>query len=129
MIYTFPENFFYADTHEYVYQYQDLVRLGISQFAVDQLGDIVFIDLVDVGSLLNKGDTFGTVESVKAVEEVFSPFSAEVIERNDQLIDNPEILQNDPNEKGWLLVIKPLAIDCFNNLMNSKQYSEKVSPN
>ena len=74
MSYQFPENFNYADTHEYVLEENGLLKIGVSEFAIDQLGDIVFVELADQGSTLKKGETFGTIESVKAVEEVYLPF-------------------------------------------------------
>ena len=107
MAYLFPEYLKYADTHEYIKQEGEFLRLGISEFAVDQLGDIVFVELAEKGEVLKKGDTFGTIESVKAVEEVFLPFSGEIIDRNEEIIDNPEILQNDPISAGWLILFKP----------------------
>ena len=129
MTYKFPEDFFYTDTHEYVKEENGLIKIGISEFAVDQLGDIVFVELAEQGLTLEKGDTFGTIESVKAVEEVYLPFSAEIIERNDNIIDNPEILQNDPIYKGWLLIIKPKEDFSTKELMNSDEYKSKVAPN
>ena len=129
MAYLFPEYLKYADTHEYIKQEGDLLRIGISEFAIDQLGDIVFVELADKGVLLKQGDTFGTIESVKAVEEVFLPFSGEIIDRNDEIIDNPEILQNDPINSGWLIILKPNDNFSLNNLMTSEEYKSKVVPN
>ena len=129
MAFLFPEYLMYADTHEYIKQEGELLRLGISEFAVDQLGDIVFVELSERGEVLKKGDTFGTIESVKAVEEVYLPFSGEIIDRNQEVIDNPEILQNDPINSGWLIIFKPNDNFSLNDLMNSKQYKSKVVPN
>ena len=129
MSYLFPENLKYADTHEYIKQEGDLLRIGISEFAVDQLGDIVFVELADKGDILKKGDTFGTIESVKAVEEVFLPFAGEIIDRNEEIIDNPEILQNDPIESGWLIIFKPSDNYSLNELLTSDEYKSKVVPN
>ena len=129
MSYLFPEYLKYADTHEYIKQEGDLLRLGISEFAVDQLGDIVFIELAEKGEVLKKGDTFGTIESVKAVEEVFLPFSGVIIDRNETIIDNPEILQDDPINTGWLIIFKPNDNFSLNNLMTSDEYKSKVVPN
>ena len=129
MSYLFPDYLKYADTHEYIKQEGELLRIGISEFAVDQLGDIVFVELAEKGQVLNKGDTFGTIESVKAVEEVFLPFSGEIIDRNVEIIDNPEILQNDPIGSGWLIIFKPIDNFSLNNLMTSNEYKSKVVPN
>ena len=129
MTYKFPNFLKYADTHEYVSEENGLLKIGISEFAIDQLGDIVFVELVDKGSRLQKGETFGTIESVKAVEEVYLPFSGEVISINESVIDNPEILQNDPIGDGWLVIIKPESNFTLEVLMNSDEYKSKVVPN
>jgi len=129
MTYKFPKDFFYADTHEYVKKEHGSLKIGISEFAVDQLGDIVFVELSEKGSLLQKGETFGTIESVKAVEEVYLPFTAKILERNDNVIDNPEILQNDPIDQGWLLIVQPTEDFSLDDLMNSNEYQSKVAPN
>ena len=129
MSYQFPDNLNYADTHEYVLEENGLLKIGVSEFAVDQLGDIVFVELVDQGKTLEKGETFGTIESVKAVEEVYLPFSGEIVSVNESVIDNPELLQNDPIGEGWLIVIKPDSKVSFDDLMTSDAYKSKVMPN
>ncbi len=129
MSYQFPENLKYADTHEYILEENDLLKIGVSEFAIDQLGDIVFVELADLGSTLQKGETFGTIESVKAVEEVYLPFSGEIVSVNEDVIENPELLQNDPIGEGWLIVIKPDTKVSFDDLMTSDTYKSKVMPN
>ena len=129
MSYKFPDYLKYADTHEYVKEENGLLKIGVSEFAIDQLGDIVFVELVDQGSKLKQGETFGTIESVKAVEEVYLPFSGEVISINEIVVDNPEILQNDPIGDGWLLIIKPTSPILLDELMTSDEYKSKVVPN
>ena len=128
MTYSFPENLKYADTHEYIKEENGLIRMGVSEFAIDQLGDIVFVELAERGEVILKGDTFGTIESVKAVEEVYLPFQGEIIEKNQEVIDNPEILQNDPINDGWLILVKPEPNYNFDNLMSSEEYKSKVAP-
>ena len=129
MSYQFPDNFNYADTHEYVLEENGLLKIGVSEFAIDQLGDIVFVELADQGKNLEKGETFGTIESVKAVEEVYLPFSGEIVSVNESVIDNPELLQNDPIGEGWLIVVKPDSPVSFDDLMTSDAYKSKVMPN
>ncbi len=129
MSYKFPKYLKYADTHEYVKEENGLLKIGVSEFAIDQLGDIVFVELVEKGTNLRKGDTFGTIESVKAVEEVYLPFAGEVISVNQGVIDNPEILQNDPIGDGWLLIIKSESNVLLDELMDSDEYKSKVVPN
>ena len=128
MSYKFPDDLNYADTHEYVLEENGLLKIGVSEFAIDQLGDIVFVELADEGATLEKGETFGTIESVKAVEEVYLPFSGEIVTVNESVIDNPELLQNDPIGEGWLVVIKPESKVLFADLMTSEEYQSKVVP-
>ena len=129
MSYKFPDNLNYADTHEYVLEENGLLKIGVSEFAIDQLGDIVFVELADQGTTLEKGETFGTIESVKAVEEVYLPFSGEIVSVDEDVIENPELLQNDPVGEGWLIIIKPKSKVSFDDLMTSDAYKSKVMPN
>ena len=128
MSYKFPDNLHYADTHEYVLEEKGLLKIGNSEFAIDQLGDIVFVELADSGATFQKGETFGTIESVKAVEEVYLPFSGKIISINDNVVDNPEVLQNDPIGEGWLVILEPLSTVSLDDLMTSEQYKSKVIP-
>ncbi len=128
MPYQFPDNLNYADTHEYVLEENGLLKVGVSEFAIDQLGDIVFVELADQGKILKKGETFGTIESVKAVEEVYLPYSGEIVSVNESVIDNPELLQNDPIGEGWLVILKPKSKVSIADLMTSEEYQSKVVP-
>jgi len=127
MAFDFPEQFRYADSHEYAHAEGELVRIGLSAFAVDQLGDIVFVDLPEVGSSLSRGSSFGTVESVKAVEEMYAPVSGEVVERNESVLASPEELQNDPHGQGWLLAVRPSDASQLDELMAAATYAAKVA--
>ncbi len=127
MSFHFPDHFRFADNHEYASLEKDQVRVGISAFAVDQLGDIVFVDLPEVGDSLKKGDGFGSVESVKAVEEIYAPITGQVVARNESVLSSPEDLQNDPHGAGWLLLIKPAKLDELKELMDVETYSSKIS--
>tara|TARA_Y100001968_G_scaffold331939_1_gene388373 strand:+ start:1728 stop:2117 length:390 start_codon:yes stop_codon:yes gene_type:complete len=127
MSFHFPDHFRFADTHEYAFVEGDLIKIGITAFAVDQLGDIVFVELPEVGSLLTKDQSFGSVESVKAVEDMHSPLSGEVVHRNDPILDNPEDLQNDPHGKGWLLSLRPTNSSELEELMDSATYASKIA--
>lgn len=102
----FPSDLQYLDSHEYVRIDGDTVTIGITAFAIDQLGDVVFLELPEVGESLTKGETFGTIESVKAVEDLYAATSGEVLERNEDIIESPEKLAEDPYVAGWLLKIK-----------------------
>jgi glycine cleavage system H protein len=126
MALSFPDDCRYSDSHEYVRTEGDLARLGISAFAVDQLGDIVFVDLPEVGASLSKGKSFGNVESVKAVEDLISPISGVVEARNEAVLGSPEELQNDPYGEGWLLLVRPSAPAEVEALMAADEYRRKV---
>tara|TARA_B100001057_G_scaffold59787_1_gene52974 strand:+ start:2307 stop:2696 length:390 start_codon:yes stop_codon:yes gene_type:complete len=127
MAFEFPASFRFADSHEYARADGDLVRVGISAFAVDQLGDIVFVDLPEVGATLDMGTSFGSVESVKAVEDMYAPIAGEVVQRNESVLGSPEELQNDPHGEGWLLLIRPSEAAQLENLMDAATYSAKVN--
>lgn len=102
----YPEDLRYLDSHEYVRKIGEIATIGISAFAIEQLGDIVFLELPEVGDSIQVGEKFGTIESVKAVEELYPPISGIVIERNDPLIDTPELIAEDPYGEGWLLKVR-----------------------
>ena len=127
MAFEFPASFRFAESHEYANADGELVRVGISAFAVDQLGDIVFVDLPEVGESLEKGSSFGSVESVKAVEDMYAPLAGEVIQRNEAVLASPEELQNDPHGEGWLLMLRPSDPSQLQNLMNAETYAAKVN--
>lgn len=121
MAFEYPEDLKYLDTHEYVRLEGEIATLGISAFAVDQLGDIVFLELPDIGDALEKGESFGTIESVKAVEDMYAPISGTVIERNEAMVDSPELISEDPYGEGWFLKVR---IDDDENLGDTLSASE-----
>ena len=101
-----PEDVRYTDDHEWAKKNGAVVRMGISDYAQDQLGDIVFVELPEVGSSFDKGEEFGTVESVKAVSELYMPMGGEVTAINEALADAPETVNSDPYDGGWMIEIK-----------------------
>jgi len=121
-----PEDCRYADSHEYARPEGASVRVGISAFAVDQLGDIVFVELPEVGATLSQGASFGSVESVKAVEDLLAPISGVVEARNESVLASPEELQNDPYGEGWLLLVKPADPAQLEGLMDAVAYGSAV---
>jgi glycine cleavage system H protein len=121
-----PEDCRYADSHEYARPEGDSARVGISAFAVDQLGDIVFVELPEVGATISQGSSFGSVESVKAVEELLAPISGVVEARNEAVLASPEELQNDPYGEGWLLVVRPSDPLQLEGLMDAAAYGAAV---
>ena len=122
----FPDDCRYADSHEYVRGEGDQLRLGLSAFAIDQLGDIVFVELPEVGASLTRGESFGSVESVKAVEDLMAPISGVVEARNEAVLASPEELQNDPYGEGWLLVVRPSDRGELDSLLEAASYQAKV---
>lgn len=126
MSFDYPEDLKYTDTHEYARVEGEIATIGITAFAIDQLGDIVFLELPDVGAALEKGENFGTVESVKAVEDLKSPVTGTVIERNDALVDTPEQLADDPYGEAWLLKVRLAELDEMEDAMTASEYRAQV---
>ena len=126
MALSFPDDCRYADSHEYARREGELVRVGISAFAVDQLGDIVFVELPELGASLSQGSSFGSVESVKAVEEVIAPISGTIEARNEGVLASTEELQNDPYGEGWLLLVRPSDPAQLDALMDAASYAAQV---
>lgn len=122
----FPDDLKYMDSHEYVRLEGEIATIGISAFAIDQLGDIVFLELPEIGDALEKGQSFGTIESVKAVEDMYAPISGTVVERNDALVDAPEQLAEDPYGEGWLLKLRISDHDEIDEALSAQEYREQV---
>lgn len=122
----FPENLKYLDSHEYARLEGDTATIGISAFAVDQLGDIVFIEVPEVGQQVKKGETFGSVESVKAVEDLYSPVSGKVVETNSEIVDAPEQLGEDPYGQGWLLKVEVSGSEELEGALTASEYRAQV---
>ena len=122
----YPEDLKYLDSHEYARLDGEIATIGITAFAVDQLGDIVFLELPEVGEAIAKGENFGTVESVKAVEDLKAPLSGTVIERNDGLLDTPEQLADDPYGQAWMLKVRATDASELGDAMSAEAYRAKV---
>ena len=123
----FPDNLKYSKEHEWINFNGDTAIVGVTEFASQELGDIVFIEVETVGQILNEGDTFGTIEAVKTVSDLFMPVSGEIIELNPKLGDTPEIVNQDPYGEGWLVKIKIDAAADQTELLSASQYRELVS--
>jgi len=119
---TYPENFRYTKEHEWVLVEGDAGTIGISFHAQKELGDIVYVDLPKVGAMAEKGKTIGSVESVKAVSDIYAPVSGEVTAVNDLLTSSPEKLNEDPHGAAWLFKVKLSAPDEVKELMNAADY-------
>ena len=103
---TIPDNTVYTKSHEYIIVENSKAKIGITDYAVDQLGDIVFVELPEIGSNFTKGEVFGTVESVKAASELYMPVSGKIAEINEALTDNPELVNEDCYNKGWFIKVE-----------------------
>jgi len=128
----YPDHLRYLNSHEYVALEGDVATIGISAFAVDQLGDIVFLELVEVGETLAKGDSFGSIESVKVAEELYAPVSGTVLEQNTAVLEmvenseSPEPLVHDPYGRGWLIKLKVTDPSELEAAMSADEYRAKV---
>lgn len=122
----YPDDLRYLDSHEYARLDGEIATIGITAFAVDQLGDIVFLELPEVGDALEKGENFGTVESVKAVEDLKAPVSGTVVERNDALLDTPEQLSEDPYGEAWMLKVRVDDPSELDDALTSDEYRGQV---
>jgi glycine cleavage system H protein len=119
-----PDDLRYAEDHEWARTEEANVRVGIDDYAQDQLGDIVYVELPKVGDTLAKGEEFGTVESVKAVAELYMPIGGKIIEINNILEDSPELVNSSPYDEGWMILIKPGDTAELDTLMAKKAYLE-----
>jgi glycine cleavage system H protein len=118
----FPTDLKYTREHEWVRLENEMATIGVTDYAQEQMGDIVFVELPQEGEEFSKGDTFGVVESVKSVSDVFTPISSEIVEVNDPLPDSPEALNDDPYGEGWMIRVKILEPDELNELMSAEDY-------
>ncbi len=112
----------YSRSHEWVIREGDSARVGVSEFAVEQLGDVVYLELPAVGKQLNRGDVIGDIESVKAVSQLYAPISGEVIAVNEELEAHPELVNEDPLGKGWIVVLQPVDLGDIDTLMFKADY-------
>ncbi|WP_413165938.1 glycine cleavage system protein GcvH [Capilliphycus salinus ALCB114379] len=126
MVLEYPEDLKYTETHEYVRLDGEIATIGISGFAIEQLGDIVFLELPDVNDAVEKGESFGTVESVKAVEDLKAPVSGTVVERNDDVVESPEQLAEDPYGEGWLIKVRIDDANDLDDSMTAEEYRTLV---
>ena len=116
---------YYTEDHEWAMEDGGTVKIGISDYAQDQLGDIVFIEMPEEGDTFAKGDEFGTLESVKAVSELYIPLSGKIVAVNGDLEDQPELLNDDPNEH-WIIIIEPSDMTEMEELLSSSTYLDML---
>lgn len=123
----FPSNVKYTKEHEWIRVEGDIAYVGITDYAQEQLGDIVFVDIPTEGETLEKEEVFGTIEVVKTISDLFLPVSGEVLEQNEALADNPELVNQDPYGEGWLIKIKPNDVNDVNDLLDAEAYKALVN--
>lgn len=117
-----PENLKYTSEHEWIRFEGDVAYVGITDYAQEQLGDIVFVDITAEGETLKAGEVFGTIEVVKTISDIFLPVDGEVLEQNEALADQPELVNKDPYGEGWLVKIKPAAGADMSSLLDAAAY-------
>ena len=119
-----PKELKYTKDHEWIILEGDIATVGITDFAQRELGDIVYVEVESVGEILKSDEVFGTVEAVKTVSDLFLPVSGEIIEFNENLDDNPELVNSDPYGEGWMIKLKVSNINDMNLLLSAEEYSE-----
>jgi len=121
----FPETVRYTEDHEWAAVDGEIVRIGVSDYAQDQLGDIVYVEMPEIGDIFEKGDEFGTLESVKAVSEIYMPVGGEVVAVNEALVDTPEMINQDPYG-AWIVEIRVTDVGEYDELMSAEDYIEML---
>ena len=120
-----PDDLYYTKEHEWLKIEKDTCRVGVTDYAQKSLHEVVYVDLPNLGKVLTQNALFGTVESVKAVSELYSPVSGEVVTRNEQLADSPELINQQPYGAGWILVVKPSRLqDDLKALLSAEAYAK-----
>ncbi|MFB6311029.1 MAG: glycine cleavage system protein GcvH [Salinirussus sp.] len=127
MSFDVPEDCRYLETHEWARRTDGVVRVGISDFAQDELGDVVFVDLPDVGDTVAAEEAFGVVESIKAVSDVYAPLAGEVVAANDALESRPELINEDPYGEGWMIELDPADDAAFEDLLSPDEYTDQIA--
>ena len=121
-----PSELKYSKEHEWVKVEGNTVTIGITEYAQGELGDIVFVELPEVDDEINEGDTFGSVESVKTVSELYAPVSGKVVESNEELEDSPEFVNESPYEKAWMVKVELSDVSQLDDLLSADQYKEMI---
>ncbi|MFD1039665.1 glycine cleavage system protein GcvH [Virgibacillus byunsanensis] len=121
-----PKDLLYSEEHEWVKKEDGKVQIGITDFAQSELGDIVFVELPEVGDEIEVDEPFGSVESVKTVSELYAPISGKIVETNEELEDSPEFVNESPYEKAWMVVVEPSNESELDELLSAEQYQEVI---
>ncbi|OTE99460.1 glycine cleavage system protein GcvH [Halorubrum sp. SD612] len=127
MSFDVPDDRRYLESHEWATTGGDTVRIGVSDFAQDELGDVVFVELPDVGDEIAADESFGVVESIKAVSDLYAPVSGEVVAVNEDLFDRPELVNEDPYGEGWMLEVAPTEGGDAEGLLDADAYDDQIA--
>lgn len=122
-----PKNLRFAESHEWASVEGDICTVGITQFAVEQLTEVVFVELAKVGKVFKQKDVFGQIESVKSVNDLYCPVSGEIVAKNDAIEKEPALVSTDPYGKGWMIKIKMSAKGEFDKLLTAEQYDQQIA--
>lgn len=123
----YPSDFLYSRDHEWIRREDDLCVVGITEFAQDELGEVVFVELPESGEVFDSGEEIGVIESVKAVAEVYTPVAGEVVDVNGEVVEDPAVLNEDPHGDGWLIKIRFSAEEDLEELLSAEEYGSFVS--
>lgn len=123
----FPQNVKYTKEHEWIRLEGDVAYVGITDYAQQQLGDIVFVDIPTVGEELEADEVFGTIEVVKTISDLFLPIAGEILDQNEALEENPELVNQDPYGEGWLIKMKPANVADIDNLLDADGYKAVIN--
>lgn len=126
MSYDVPTDLRYLESHEWVREENGSMRIGISDFAQDELGDVVFVELPETGDTVEQGSEFGVVESIKAVSDLYAPVAGTVSATNDALLDQPELVNEDPYGDGWMLEVDPTDSEELDELLDATGYEDQI---
>lgn len=127
MSFEVPADLYYVASHEWVAPEDDTARVGITDFAQDELGEVVFVDLPEAGDTIAAEAPFGVVESIKAVSDLYAPIAGEVVAVNDRLFDEPELVNEDPYGEGWMIVIEPDDPEPYEALLDAEEYRDQIA--
>lgn len=122
----FPEELKYTKDHEWVKLQDDLIVIGVTDFAQSELGDIVYVDVDTLDETVEENEVFGSIEAVKTVSDLFMPVSGEVVEFNEAIEDEPELVNTDPYGKGWMIKVKPNNIEDIEKLLDAQEYKQNI---
>jgi glycine cleavage system H protein len=127
MSFEVPDELRYLESHEWTTTGGDTVRVGVSDFAQDELGDVVFVELPEVGDEVTAGEAFGVIESIKAVSDLYAPVSGEVVAVNEELFDRPELVNEDPYGDGWMLEVDPVDGGDAAGILDADEYDAQIA--